>query len=102
MSIRTRIVWLIAIGHVTFFAAGILALWFDARIIALGFAIVTVCGVLLLQIRCPRCHSRLLVRSARFGGVRLPYSVPILPKNCPHCGLDLRVVPKVTTRTMTW
>ena len=52
--------------------------------------VVVVCGIGLIGLSCPHCHTSLLYREESLFGVKMRAFWPSLPKTCPKCGRSTR------------
>lgn len=89
-SLRQRWSWI----FVTFFGGGFFlllagAIWGSIWIAGCLLALAAVCGLLQMQLRCPRCGQRVLWRPIIPGSHLVGYWSPLIPRRCLRCDLPL-------------
>lgn len=86
VSIRQRIVFLVAAAFLSFFGWGVLALALSPILVSVAFLSWFLFAGAAVLMLCPACGNPVLRRSVRLLGLRLDYWGPIPPRRCDRCG----------------
>ena len=69
---------------------GTIGVILNSRVLAVSVVILTVvCGLLAMQLRCPRCGQRVFWRPLILDSHIVGYWSPLIPKHCLQCELPL-------------
>lgn len=85
MSIRAQFRLLVVIWFVGGMIAGLLAMYVNIYFLALLFILLVVIAFLSLNLTCPNCKRRVLLRWVKIPGLKIPFCISWIPKRCYHC-----------------
>jgi hypothetical protein len=90
MTLKKRLALIIILGMASMLTSGLLALYVNIYFLLMVIFFQLITAFFTLTLLCPHCNKKVLYFPVEILGLKVPFCICWIPKQCPHCKSNLQ------------